>query len=76
MPQISLYIDRETLTRIEQAASIENVSISRWVGDNIKKSLENVYPKDFESLFGSINDNSFTAPERDSFENDVKRESF
>jgi len=40
MPQISLYIDEETLSKIEKAAKKEHISISKWVGNNIKRSFE------------------------------------
>ncbi len=40
MPQISLYIDEETLKKIEKAAKKEHLSISKWVGNNIKRSFE------------------------------------
>ena len=40
MPQISLYIDEETLKKVEKAAKKEHISISKWVGNNIKRSFE------------------------------------
>ena len=40
MPQISLYIDKDTLTKIEKAAAKERISISKWVGKNIKKEIK------------------------------------
>ncbi len=66
MPQISLYIDKETLQKIEKAADAEKTSISKWVGRQLKKSLQTNYPEDFQNLFGSIRDDSFTIPERES----------
>lgn len=75
MPQISLYIDKETLKKVEKAAGAEKTSISKWVGKQLKKSLQSNYPEDFQNLFGSIRDESFTTPERKSFEVDAKRES-
>ncbi|MCK4980277.1 MAG: toxin-antitoxin system, antitoxin component [Candidatus Delongbacteria bacterium] len=58
MPQISLYVDEETLTKVEKAAKGEKMSISKWVGTNIQRSLENKYPKGYFDLFGSINDDT------------------
>jgi len=75
LPQISLYIDKETLQKIEKAADAEKTSISKWVGRQLKKSLETSYPEDFQNLFGSIRDDSFTIPEREPFDTDAKRES-
>jgi len=75
MPQISLYIDKETLKMVKKAADAEKTSISKWVGKQLKKSLQSNYPKDFENLFGSIRDESFTTPDRESFDMDAQRES-
>jgi len=76
MPQISLYIDEETMQKVEKAARGENLSISKWVGKQLKKSLKANYPADFENLYGSINDESFTEPERLPAKADAPRESF
>jgi hypothetical protein len=37
MPQISLELDSLVLERIEKVVQRDNTSISKWVGDNIKK---------------------------------------
>ncbi len=76
MPQISLYIDKETLEKIEKAADAEKTSISKWVGKQLKKSLRTEYPEDFKNLFGSIQDDSFQVPDREPFDADAKRETF
>ncbi|HON80455.1 MAG TPA: toxin-antitoxin system, antitoxin component [Spirochaetota bacterium] len=74
MPQISLYIDKETLSKIEKAASRENISISKWVGRNIKKAIKEDYPQGYFDLFGSVSDESFDIKHL-TFEQDTKRES-
>lgn len=76
MPQISLYIDKKTLDKVEKAADSEKMSISGWVRKQLKRTLKSSYPDSFEQLFGSITDESFTIPERDSFDEDSKRETF
>jgi len=76
MPQISLYIDKETMQMVEKAARSEDLSISKWVGKQLKKSLKANYPVDYEHLFGSINDESFFEPERLPASSDAKRKSF
>ena len=75
MPQISLYIDEETLRRIEKAAEAEKTSISKWVGTQLKKTLQTTYTEDFLNLFGSIKDEQFISPTREPFEKDTERES-
>lgn len=74
MPQISLYIDKETLVKVEKAAHREQLSISKWVGKHIKDAVENHYPADFFDLFGSIRDDSFTV-EPPRFSDEIERES-
>jgi hypothetical protein len=76
MPQISLYIDKDTLEKIEQAALSEDLSISGWVGKQLRKSLDTGYPANFASLYGSVSDESFVAPARESFHADAKRTAF
>ena len=74
MPQVSLYIDNETMQKIEKAASRENVSISKWVGKSLKKVFKDDYPDNYFDLFGSIDDDSFEIPSLD-LKSDSKRES-
>ena len=75
MPQLSLYIDEETLTKIEVAAKINNTSISKWVSDKLKESLTNSWPENYQSLFGAIDDDSFTVKKAEDFSGDLERES-
>ncbi len=74
MPQISLYIDEETLKKVEKAAKKEHVSISKWVGLNIQRSLEKEYPKGYFNLFGSIKDETMVAERPADFYGDSERE--
>ena len=75
MPQISLYIDKETLEKVETAAKTEHISISKWVGRRIKNAVNQEYPNGFFDLFGAIGDESFQIGSL-SFNDDSKRESF
>ena len=62
MPQISLYIDETTLKKVENAASSQHISISKWVAEQIRAKVDPTYPRGFEDLFGSIADETFVAP--------------
>ena len=73
MPQVSLYIDKETLTKVEQLAQKSRTSISKWVGNNLKKFIKDDYPEDFFELFGALQDASFKRPEDLFFQADTKR---
>lgn len=74
MPQISLYIDQETLEKIESAAKRQHLSISKWVAEQIRSRIEPVYPAGFEDLFGSVADEELKRPEPIGFKNDSFRE--
>ena len=62
LPQISLYIDEETLEKIKAAAEREHTSISKWVAGRIRLQVEPEYPAGYEALFGAIKDASFAEP--------------
>jgi hypothetical protein len=74
MPQISLELDPLVLEKIEKVAQRDNTSISKWVGDNIKKILENNYPDGFFELFGAIKDETFIEPVEIDSRYDLPRE--
>ena len=74
MPQISLYIDEPTLRKVEYAAKAQQISISKWVADQIRSRGDAVYPTGFEQLFGSIDDDTFVEPQDISASADSQRE--
>ncbi len=74
MPQLSLYVDAETLRKIEKAAELENTSISKWVTGKLTEYLEKNWPENYRSLYGSIDDNSFCAETIKDFSNGAERE--
>jgi len=76
MPQLSLYIDENTLKKIELAAKIEKIPISKLVVKKLNESFRDKWPVNFEKLFGSATDKTFDIPERMSRGNDLKREEF
>ncbi len=74
MPQISLYIDEKTLKKVESAARKQNKSISKWVAEQLRFSIEPSYPPEFEDLYGSVHDDSFIAPQQGYYANDSARD--
>jgi len=74
MPQISLYVDNETLQKVEQAAKLENKSISKWVSSRLNYSLQNNLSDEWFNLFGSIQDDSFVEQPEINTKHNVKRE--
>ncbi len=64
MPQLSLYLTQEQLTKVENAAHAEKLSLSKWVVTQIINKLEPRYPDGWADLFGSVNDASFVRPKQ------------
>jgi len=50
MPQVSLYIFRETLSKIEELARKNKTSLSKWDGNRLKRLIKEDYPEDFFPL--------------------------
>ena len=73
MSQISLYIDKDTLAKIQKAAAKERISISKWVGKNIKRGIKDDYPQGYFDLYDSLTDESFKI-ENTWFGEDSRRE--
>ena len=74
MPQISLYIDKPTLKKVETLAKKEKKSISKWVQLRIKKSMEKTWPENYFSLFGSVIDKKFIRHKELKSKDDAHRE--
>ncbi len=74
MPQLSLYIDENTLKKIELAAKLEKLSISKYVVSKLNESMHNAWPKNYKELYGAINDDTFEVEKINDFSADVKRE--
>lgn len=74
MPQVSLYLNDTVYAKVRKAAQIEGESISKWVSKTVERSLARNWPDDFETLFGSIADDEFTAPPRNTMPPDSARE--
>jgi len=74
MPQLSLYIDEDTLNTIESQAKIVKISVSKFVIAILKEHLSSTWPPDFQNTFGSIEDSSFNRPASIAFTIDAERE--
>ena len=74
MPQLSLYIDKETLEAIELRAKTSGTSISKYVTAALQSYLSDSWPQGYWDVFGSVTDDGFAAPEALQRHNDAKRE--
>ncbi|MBN2281671.1 MAG: toxin-antitoxin system, antitoxin component [Candidatus Marinimicrobia bacterium] len=75
MPQLSLYIDKNTLHKLDVAAKIENLSISKFAVKTLNEKLNKGWPENYINVFGSIDDETFIVEKHQSFELDSARES-
>ena len=74
MPQLSIYIDKKTLHKLEVAAKIENISISKFAVKKLNETLNKNWPVNYDKLFGSIKDDTFIVENHKNFQNDSIRE--
>lgn len=55
MPQISLYVDNDTMQRVTRAARGEKKSISRWVRERVVREAGGAWPAEYaERVIGSL----------------------
>jgi hypothetical protein len=62
--QITIYLDKKAEQKARSAARQAGKSLSAWLRTVIEAAPEAEWPKDFERLFGSIDDQDFVAPQR------------
>ena len=76
MSQLTIYLETDTLKRIERCSQEENLSISKWVKKCVLKTLDDELQPGYFDIFGSLaDDESFHRPEQGNFNADVNRES-
>ena len=73
MSQLTVYIDSKTIKKIESAAKTKNTSISKWVKEQLERSLENTWPEGYFDLLGSLKDTNLERPDKPPFSHDNKR---
>ena len=74
MAQLTIYIDKDTIRKIENAAAESKVSVSRWVRERIETALKDQWPVSFSRLFGALAGTDFEEPEELDFKNDLSRQ--
>lgn len=75
MAQLTIYLDDESLKRIEDAATKAKSSVSGWVKARLVQSLEDQWPADYFRMLGTLGDD-FQRPAEIGFPGDAPRESF
>ncbi|MCG8336383.1 MAG: CopG family transcriptional regulator [Proteobacteria bacterium] len=75
MGQVTIYLDKETETKLRKAAKSNQVSVSKWVASIIKEQVKTEWPNDIAELAGSWKDSFPSLREiRSRGRKDVKRE--
>lgn len=62
MAQVTIYLDDETLKRVERAAKKTGTSISAWVKGRLVTSLDDDWPAGYFDLLGSLADSDLERP--------------
>lgn len=62
MPQISLYIDKESLKRITAAAKRDKKSVSAWARERLVREPRAEWPAEFVAALGSVPDGTLKRP--------------
>ncbi len=75
MPQLSLYLDEETMDSLRKSAAARGVSLSRCASDAIRGNAA-AWPAGFWNLYGAVADSSFARPQEPPFELDAVRRTF
>jgi hypothetical protein len=63
MPQLSLYLDYETMEIVRRNAELENRSVSKYVAKVLREKTDRDWPDWFWGLCGAIDDEGFVEPE-------------
>ena len=64
MPQLSLYLDEDSMRLLRERAGEEGVSLSRYAGAAIEERVASSgWPEGYWGLYGSIDDESFSVPD-------------
>lgn len=74
MAQITLYMDDESLRRIEAAAEREKSSVSSWVKKRVLQSLEDQWPARYFEMLGTLGKDDLERPPQPDFSLEAPRE--
>lgn len=76
MPQLSLYLDSDTMNMLRTNAAQENISLSKYVSSMLQNNTGSAWPKGYWDIYGALEDTSFVVPDEQSFDKDTPRPLF
>jgi hypothetical protein len=72
--QLTIYMDDETLDKVERSARLAKVSVSRWVRDRLSSIVEKEWPEGYFDLFASLSDEDIERPAQPILDVDAPRD--
>ena len=75
MAHLTIYLTDDVERRVRKAAKAAKVSISKWVADRVRQSVETSWPPEFLALAGAFPDFPDADDLRKGYGEDVPRES-
>ena len=73
MPQLTIYLYKETYKKIKTAAKRAGSSVSNWVKEKLNKAIQDGWPEGYFDILGSLAEVRMNRPRDLSFDDDVPR---
>jgi hypothetical protein len=74
MSQVTIYLDEETVRRVERAAKSAKSSVSAWIKARLTEVLDDAWPPTFLETLGSLGGSDLERPAQPESTADVARE--
>ena len=74
MGQVTIYLDNELETKVQQITKSMRISKSKWVANLIKEKIANEWPESVKNLAGAWADLPSAEEIREGLGEDIKRE--
>jgi hypothetical protein len=74
MAQVTIYLDDDTVRRVERAAKQTGSSVSAWIKNRLTEALDQAWPPGYFDLFGRLQDVGLERPPQPDPSSDADRE--
>ena len=74
MGQVTIYLDKELETKVQQITKSMHISKSKWVANLIKEKIADEWPESVKNLAGAWTDLPSAEEIREGLGEDIKRE--
>ncbi|MFH1489465.1 MAG: CopG family transcriptional regulator [Pseudomonadota bacterium] len=76
MGQVTIYLDNELESKVQQLTKSMHISKSKWVAQLIKEKIADEWPESVKNLAGAWTDLPSAEEIREGLGEDIKREGF